>query len=108
MKSVFVHQDTAQAGLVQSLLESEGIASFVRNQLTHTLVGISIIGPLRIFDPEVCIVNDDDHPRAMELLRRFQSPAAEGHDLHEWICPQCRERVPGTFEECWSCQAAKV
>ena len=27
---------------------------------------------------------------------------------HEWTCPRCRERGPGSFEICWNCGSSKA
>jgi hypothetical protein len=104
MRSVFVDQDSARVGHAHSILESAGIASFVRNNLSHTLVGISIVGPLRIFDPELCVINDEDYERAMELLAGFNPQAVECAPRPDWSCPSCKAAVPASFGECWSCQ----
>ena len=104
MKEVFRHSDAALVGVYQSVLESAGIQTFVRNADTQqALVGglLTAIFPLPDFWPTLCVMNDDDYPMAMDLLRDDQDVGAPAH--LDWTCPKCGEMVPGHFAECWNC-----
>jgi hypothetical protein len=61
--------------------------------------------PVDIY-PTVWVLEDDDLPRARELLRRFldRSDAGSGP---VWVCPACGERVDAGFELCWNCGHAR-
>ena len=98
MREVFVHQDYTRVGLYQSVLNSAGIPNFIRNQYTNnTMTEL----PSGLFFPALCVLRDDDYDRAMQILGDlFHAPPSLAAD---WICPKCREEVPGTFELCWQC-----
>ena len=99
MTELFRNRDKATVGHFQSLLESEGIQTFVRNQeLASTAL------PLAEFTPALCVVNDEDTERAVEMIRGYleAKPAEASADL---VCPQCGETCPGNFANCWSCDA---
>ena len=62
---------------------------------------IAAFFPLPEFWPALCVMNDDDYPAAMDLLRGGGD--AEATTQAEWTCPQCGESVPAHFAACWSC-----
>ena len=68
MKEVFVHPDFTRVGHCQAILEEAGIACFIRNESTQNLLaGLPDSAAL----PVLCVTDDTDAPRAMELLRDF-------------------------------------
>lgn len=87
-------------GYYESVLEGEGIATIVRNKHL-TASGLSEI-PIPEFFPALCVVDEADYPRAMEIIRRRISDNAENADI-EVKCPACGEINPGNFDMCWSC-----
>ncbi len=97
MIELFRDPEMARVGQYQSILEGEGIATFVRNE---TLSGTEVVIPA--FYPALCVVDDADHPRAMEIIRSYEQevPGSET----EIRCPECGELSPGTFSMCWNCQ----
>jgi hypothetical protein len=86
-------------------------AQFLRDFLDRHLVAATVLGdylsgaagelPVNIF-PTVWVIDDEDFPRAQELLARFreESTVQVGPD---WVCPQCGEPVEGGFDLCWNC-----
>ena len=109
MKEVYTHSDLSMVGLGKSILESAGIACFIRNENTRSL-GVSILGysHTSILDPVLCIADDTDLDRACELLRdHLPSQTLPPVEENLWECPQCKEFVPATFECCWNCQTPK-
>lgn len=93
-------REMEKVGLLQSILEAEGIPTYIRNQdLSTTAL------PISDFAPALCITNDADKDRAVALIRDHlqTEPAAPGT---EHTCPKCGERSPGNFAACWSCGAA--
>ncbi len=104
MKEVFRHSSPALVSVYQSVLESAGIQTFVRNTGTQqAIVGglLTAIFPLPDFWPTLCVMDDDDYTEAMEVLSDAQ--ANESTAQPEWVCPQCGESVPGHFTACWNC-----
>ena len=108
MKEVYVHSDSMRVGHAKSLLEAEGMICFIQNELSHNLVGGSLVGPLKIFDPILCVADDADYPRAMELIQDWDRKLSESSPMADWKCPNCGQSVPGNFQECWSCQQSKI
>jgi len=100
MTELFRHHDFTCIGYFESVLESEGIDTFVRNKHL-TMAGVSEI-PIPEFYPALCVVNDEDTERALKLLRQRAKDNEAGSET-EVNCPACEEPNPGNFEICWSC-----
>lgn len=102
MREVFTHQDFTRVGHFRSVLEEAGIVTFIRNEHTnHAMTGL----PSHLFFPTLCVLNDDDYEKAMELLQPLHVPPPWSPD---WVCPTCAESNPGNFEFCWSCTMERV
>lgn len=97
MREVYASMDSASVGLRQALLKEADIESFVQNENLSRTVN-AFIGP---FQSKLC-VNDGDYNDAMEILSTLKD-----QEVTDWICPQCKEKVPGAFDTCWNCQAPK-
>ena len=95
MREVYVDSDSALVGLYQSVLTGAGIRCFVRGY--HD----GYTGIAGIVTPTLCITDDADYPRALELLREAQ--AGETAARPDWTCVDCGEEVPGSFDVCWKC-----
>jgi hypothetical protein len=98
MREVFTDQDFTKVGYYQSVLESAGIATYIRNQYSHHQLADM---PAGILAPQLCVVRDADHRRALELLHPLYAPAVSSGP--DWPCPSCRESNPPAFEVCWNC-----
>jgi hypothetical protein len=98
MTEIFRNRDSATIGHLQSLLESEGIRTHLRDE--H---GGNTAFP--VVTPALCILDDADVERGVELIRAYiESSRASSNE--EQTCPQCGETCPGTFAVCWKCGAA--
>ena len=98
MTEVFRDRNSATIGLLQSLLESEGIRTYLRNDYAaSTTIAIAEV------TPALCILEDADVERGVELIRAHMgsSPVAVANE--EQTCPQCNETSPGSFAVCWNC-----
>ncbi len=102
MREIFTHQDYTRVGHFKSILDSAGITSFIRNESSHSSVTEL---PSPVLFPTLCVEDDADYEKAMELLREVYQPHVT--DAPDWICGSCKETVPGTFESCWSCGAPR-
>ena len=105
MKELFRERDFTKVGYFQSVLEAEGIATIVRNK-DLTMSGLTEI-PIPEFFPALCVMDEGDYPRAMEIIRLHLTENAKDADL-EIVCPACGETNPGNFDLCWSCGADMV
>ncbi len=48
--------------------------------------------------PEIWVTDDEHLAAARTLLAELRQPPHR-----HWICPSCRERIDGPFEQCWNC-----
>ncbi len=105
MKEVFVHHDPTIVGYYKSILDGAGITCFIRNENTSATLGAGFLGLVQspIFDPVLCIVDDELYDNAMALIKSATTPAPEVRS--DWRCPKCGETVPGHFETCWNCSS---
>lgn len=44
-------------------------------------------------------VQDADYEKASAFIAQSKKKASES-----WVCPNCGERVPASFEACWNCK----
>lgn len=84
---------------LRNILESHGIACYVRNQFLY-----GALGEIPAFEcwPQLWVVHGRDWLQARALLDEFLAqpePAAEG----PWRCPRCAESVESQFARCWNC-----
>lgn len=98
MKEVCRFQDSVIIGHYRNLLESAGIEVFVRND------AVSVVEPsIPDFFPNICVINDEDFPKAMKILKEART-AENAEPKPEVKCCQCGELNPGTFEICFNCR----
>jgi hypothetical protein len=88
-------------------IEAQFLLDFLdRHLITATMLGDYLSGaagelPLDIY-PTVWVMQDDDLPRAREILALFlEQPGSDGET--PWSCPDCGEAVEAGFELCWNC-----
>ena len=99
MKELFRERNQIGMSHYQSLLEAAGIPTFIRNENLSQLEA-----PIPVFMPALCVVNDEDFDKAVELIEANRLEAAEAPTA-EQKCAQCGETNPGSFEICWHCGA---
>ena len=99
MIKVFEDFDYMRVGQMQSLLESHGIRTFIRNQY-----GSSVMGEVPFVEvvPQLFVLEPGDLQRAVELLKP-DLPEAGG----DWTCAACGTGVEGNFSHCWQCGRAR-
>jgi hypothetical protein len=99
MREIFSERDFTRIGYYKTVLEAEGIQTFIRNEnLSGTEVSIPI------FFPALCVVNEDDYEKALQVLKTLNE-SDERLSRQEATCSNCGELNPGNFEMCWSCSA---
>lgn len=96
MIKVFTDQNLAVVGSVRSYLQEHGVFSQLRNEHSSSLMGEVAFF---LVWPELW-VSDHDAAQAIELVKDLKNSNADGP---EWLCPECAEANPGTFETCWQC-----
>jgi hypothetical protein len=99
VKQVFVAQHSAEAHLVRSLLEAQGIEAEVRGEW---LLG-NAMEPSS-FLPTVWVLNDGDFLRARALAEAYERRETPGPATGSpWRCSECGETLESQFTTCWQC-----
>ncbi|MFN2385940.1 MAG: DUF2007 domain-containing protein [Thermoanaerobaculia bacterium] len=102
MRKVHSALDPLAVANLRNLLLQEGIETEVR---TPFLAAASGDVPFTECWSQLWVVDDEDHDRAEELIRRALAPRAGAG--RPWKCPDCRETVDSQFEACWRCGSAR-
>jgi uncharacterized protein YlaI len=98
MKRLTQAPNLALATLWADMLTQGGIDASVQRMYSSGIAGE--IPPDQAL-PEVWVLDDTRLEEARRLLHELRSPP-----VRHWVCPGCRERVDGPFEECWNCGTA--
>lgn len=91
------YRDITRVTYYRDLLENAGIQTFIRNENLSTTEGVSIPD----FYPALCILNEDDQERAMNLINEDIESGKEV--VGEVVCRNCSEKCPSNFDVCWNC-----
>lgn len=97
---VYRDRDYAKVGMLEGILQAEGIPTILRNR---NAVSMTTEIPIPVMFPNICILHIDDLERAKEIIHAYtqQPDTIVGND---WACPACGQDNGGNFSECWSCQ----
>lgn len=98
MRRLTTAPNIAIATLWADMLSGEGIAANVQRYYAGGIAGE--IPPDQAL-PEIWIADDARLDEARRLLAQLQNPPRR-----HWVCPGCRERIDGPFEQCWYCGTA--
>ncbi len=104
MKKLFTFNvgQNAQIGLLKDLVEKSFIPCVTRNEYLSAASGEI---PFTECYPELWILNDEDYPKAKEILDGWLAPQSDAP--HSWSCPRCQEEIEGQFAACWKCGAQR-
>ncbi|MCI0744615.1 MAG: DUF2007 domain-containing protein [Verrucomicrobia subdivision 3 bacterium] len=95
MKKIFLSQNSAELGVLKSMLGCTGIPCLIRNDdVTQTI-------PSASFGAELWVMNDEDYPKAHVFCERWQHPATRPPPY--WMCPKCGAGSEEQFNSCWKC-----
>jgi hypothetical protein len=97
MRRLYEARDRIEAQFLLDFLDRHLIAATV---LGDFLAGAAGELPANVY-PAVWVLDDEDLPRARELLDRFLQEGAASSAA--WICPACGESVEAGFDLCWNC-----
>lgn len=98
MKRIYSHPQLVVVSQMRDLLERAGIATELRNEYAAGAVGE--LAPIDAW-PELWLLRDFDQQRANQLLAELH----RRDELPDWLCPQCANACPASFERCWHCGA---
>jgi len=103
MKRILSAPNLIEITQLKLVLESAGIACFVRNEVSSGLMGEV---PLTECTPELWIEDDQRLADAMQMKSDWQANSnVAGSD---WVCPACGETSEPQFDSCWKCGATKA
>ena len=98
MKKVTSADSVVMITHYKNILESEGIAAFIKNEHFGSIIGEI---PFQEVWPELWVENDLDYDRARQLIDAAtiidESPGTA------WRCKSCGEENEAQFGACWSC-----
>ena len=72
MRMIFKSHQSEKVGLYQSILESEGIPTVIKNEFITAATGTWLTDPET---PELWVIEDDSYDRALEILRSHPGPS---------------------------------
>lgn len=97
MRRVFSSASLVEVHHARNLLESEGVRTFLRNELLAGAMGEL---PFTECQAELWVVDASDAARAERVLREGRvRDAGKGSP---WQCV-CGERLEAQFSQCWRC-----
>jgi rubrerythrin len=103
MIKVFEDFDITLVGHYQSVLESNDIATFMKNQF-----GTSGAGELPFVEviPQLWVLNEADSDRARALIKELHNPK-KAEQPQAWNCAKCGTAQEAAFTHCWKCSSAR-
>ena len=103
MIKVFEDFDIMLVGHYQSVLQSNGIDTFMKNQF-----GTSGAGELPFVEvvPQLWVLNENDAGRAKELIEELHDDES-GESMQAWDCPECGTPQEAAFTHCWKCSTPR-
>ena len=104
MIKVFEDFDITLVGHYQSVLESNDIATFMKNQF-----GTSGAGELPFVEvvPQLWVLNEADAGRAKALIKELSDPESS-EQPKAWICLKCGTHQEAVFTHCWKCSSPRL
>jgi Putative prokaryotic signal transducing protein len=91
-------EEDAEIQVLMSGLEEAGMPCIVRNENLAVARGEI---PFSECFTELWILNDEDYPKAMELVTSWRE--SKGPARASWVCAGCQETIEGQFTSCWQC-----
>ena len=104
MIKVFEDFDVTLVGHYQSVLESNDIATFMKNQF-----GTSGAGELPFVEvvPQLWVLNEADAGRAKALIKELSDPESS-EQPQAWVCLKCGTHQEAAFTHCWKCSSPRL
>lgn len=99
MYKVYENFDITRVGQMQSVLESSGIQTFIKNYYSSGALGEI---PFVEICPQLYVLEESDVRKAKELL---QVDLPKENIASDWVCSECGIDIEGQFENCWQCGA---
>ena len=102
MRKVFSSNELSETVLIRDALIHRGVAATIQNE--HS--GRAAIPEFRP-PAEVWVTHDHEYEDARRIVVDALSTIDMESDATPWVCPNCREENPQSFDMCWNCQREK-
>lgn len=102
MKKIYENIDFTQVGLFQTILESEGISTMIKNYDTFATAGLLLAPGC---SPELWILDDEMFEHAQQLLENYDRTSPQSGST--WTCFTCNNAVDSNYQTCWHCSVLR-
>ena len=100
MKSVYSAPDLFSVEYYKSILDEEGIETYIRN--TYLAGAAGELPPTEVW-PRLCVVDENDYQRAKVIVNHALDQQQRESQCNPWVCPQCNTHLEASFNVCWHC-----
>ena len=105
MKAIHEALNRREGNLIAGFLSDHGLPAEVLGGSFQSVEGE--LPNLRGTLPRVCVLDDRDAERAVELVQAYLAMVHGGTLGDPWLCPACGESLEPQFQSCWKCQTEK-
>lgn len=103
MIKVFEDFDITLVGYYRSVLEANGIETYLKNQFSTSGAGEL---PFVEVIPQIWTLHEVDGERAKDIIAELQSED-QNKPVTPWVCAKCGESQEAAFTNCWKCSSAR-
>ena len=98
MRKVFSSNELSETVLIRDALLHGGVAATIQNEFS----GRTAIPEFRP-PAEVWVTNDHDYDDAKRIVVDALATIDGESNAAPWVCSNCREENPQSFDLCWNC-----
>ena len=98
MRKVFSSNEISETSLVRDALVQRGVAVTIQNEYS----GRSAVPGFRP-PAEVWVSRDEDYEDARRIVVDTVAALSSRSDGQPWVCANCSEENPQSFDLCWNC-----
>lgn len=98
MRKVFSSNELSETVLIRDALLHGGVAATIQNEYSGRTAVPEFRPPA-----EVWVTNDHDYDDARRIVVDALATIDAKSDTAPWVCPNCREENPQSFDLCWNC-----
>jgi putative signal transducing protein len=98
MRKVFSSNEPSETVLIRDALLHRGVAATIQNEFSGRTAVPEFRPPA-----EVWVTNDHEYDEARRIVVEALAAIDSKLDTAPWVCPNCREENPQSFDICWNC-----
>jgi putative signal transducing protein len=102
MRKVFSSIEVSETVLVRDALLHRGVAATIQNEYS----GRTAVPEFRPA-AEVWVTRDQDYDDARRIVVDTLATIDGESNANPWVCANCREENPQSFDICWNCAREK-